>query len=142
MVRRAARSRNNKIFKTVVVIILGLIALVVILFLTNQVLPVIFAPKEVTIAKNIIAPVGTKATIAGISKKLEEKNFSIESINEASDSANIEVEIVDGPKVLFSKNQDVKWQVDSVILILQHLTVNSKKPTLIDLTSTRPIVKF
>lgn len=142
MVRRATRSKANKIYKAVVIILVGLISLIVILFITTRVLPVIFAPKEEVIAKNIIAPVGTKTTVPSLTKKLEEKNFSIESIKYASDSANIEVELNDGPKVLFSKNQDVKWQVDSVILILQHLTVNSKKPTLIDLTSTRPIVKF
>lgn len=142
MVKRGAKTRVKKIFRIIVIVILIIVSILLAIFAVVKLLPYLSFSGESQMAKNIIAPVGTKNSLTQIRKKLDDKNISYESIKEASDSANIEVELIDGPKILFSKNQDIKWQVESVVLIMQHLTVNDKKPSIIDLTTSRPIVKF
>ena len=142
MVKRGAKTRVKKIFRFVLIGIITVVSIILVIFTAEKLLPFLVFSGNTKIAKNIIAPVGTKNSLAQIRKKLDDKNISYESIKEASDSANIIVELADGPKVLFSINQDIKWQIESVVLIMQHLTVNDKKPSIIDLTTSRPIVKF
>lgn len=91
---------------------------------------------------NLIKPIGSATTIPILQKELSDKGIVMDSLREASESGVFEGVVRDGPKVLFSQNLDSKWQILSLVLILQKTTVDNKKPALIDLTTNRPIVKF
>ncbi len=91
---------------------------------------------------SIIKPVGAVATKNDLLKALNDKNLIMESLVESSSSGIFIGRIKDGPKVYFSRIRDAKWQVLSLGLILNKLSVDNKKPLLIDLRFEQPIVKF
>ena len=89
----------------------------------------------------IVKPLGSFANTENIKTLLDDKNIILESID-ATGSSVIIAKIKGGPQVYFSKTHDASWQVNSLQLILSKLTMDNKKPNLIDLRFDRPIVKF
>lgn len=90
----------------------------------------------------LIIPNGETTNINQLSQKLKEKNLILDSLSTSSESGVIVGQLRNGPKVYFSQYGDVSWQVTSLVLIISRTTVDNKKPVLIDLRSSKPIVKF
>lgn len=90
----------------------------------------------------MIKPVGTSTTVTGLTKQLAEKNIILSSIASSSMSGVIIGKVKEGPTVYFSEIEEAAWQVEALFLIMSRTTVDNKKPTLIDLRTGRPIVKF
>ncbi|HVZ12033.1 MAG TPA: hypothetical protein VG965_03305 [Patescibacteria group bacterium] len=138
------REKKRKIRWTVNLAILIIAALVAILFL-YKIQSFVFSFLKFGIDNsngNIVKPVTQGSTLDDIKGLLSDKNIILDSINVSSDSATYIGVIHDGPTVYFSQDQDPKWQVDSLYLILSRMGVDNKKPQYIDLRSIRPIVKF
>lgn len=93
-------------------------------------------------SKQIVRPVGTMTRIDELKLALAAKNIIFEELHESSGAALIIGKIKSGPKVYFSQNKDVGWQITSLQLILSKLTIDNIEPSYIDLRNDRPIVKF
>ncbi len=76
-----------------------------------------------------------------LQKKLGENNIMLDSFS-ATTSSGMIAKVKDGPTVFFSQDLPADWQVSSLQLILTRLTIDNKKPKVIDLRQARPIVKF
>ena len=139
MVKRAVKRRAKKV-STIVLVSLGtLLAIFSLLFVYNNFIPKI-TPKSSKAPDKIIKPIGAMITTSQLSKKLNDATINYDSV-EATEGALL-VRINEGPKVYFSTTEDLNWQMSSLVLILQRLTINNKKPLIVDLRSSKPIVKF
>lgn len=141
MLKRRAKRNTKKIFITILTIVASVVILIALFFAFKMLIPVfrgVNAGGEVKILK----PNGTSTSVDDLNKQLQEKGVVFESLNEASVSGVIIGKISDGPTVHFSKEQDASWQVISLKLIIQRLRMDNKKPTLVDLSGAKPIVKF
>lgn len=139
--KRSVKRRLKNTLLQIFSILLIFISLVFLFFIFQSAIP-LFKAVNNTQSKNIIKPLGISTSKLDIEKKLKEKNIIVESLDESTRSALIIAKIADGPKVYFSKNLDPSWQVNSLLLIISKLTIDNKKPTLVDLRYDRPIVKF
>ena len=90
----------------------------------------------------IIKPVPARTTIAELSKKLNSENIILTSLSVSSTSGVFVGVVRDGPTVYFSDSKDSSWQVNFLSRVLSRTTVDNKKPKVVDLTTSRPIVKF
>lgn len=137
------RKVRRNIQRIVISVLTAAIVLSVVILFTlsiKNLLPVFkfgSTPKD-----SIIKPVSDLAEAGDLSDVLSENNFIMESLSESTSSGVFIGKIKDGPRVYFSKNRDPKWQVKSLVLILNKLTIDNKKPTLVDLRYEQPIVKF
>lgn len=77
-----------------------------------------------------------------VERALQEKHIDFESVYFSSSSAHIIGDLKDGTQVFFSREKDIEWQVSSLQSIIQKLTIDNKKPRLIDLRFAKPIVKL
>jgi len=140
MVRRKVKREIKRVFFRILIVSIVITALVLLVLSIKNLLPLLKFGSE---QKNsIIKPVSKVATANDLSKILSDKNLIMESLIEGSSSGIIIGKIKDGPKVYFSKNKEAGWQVLSLELILNKLTIDNKKPVLIDLRFEQPIVKF
>lgn len=137
------RQDKRKIKKTIFVVFFGLLMVVVavVVFSFSKSFVGIFNKFAVESSEPIVKPLGSFTSPENIETLLNDKNIILESID-ATGSAIIIAKIKGGPRVYFSKTRDGLWQVNSLQLILSKLTIDNKKPNLIDLRSYRPIVKF
>ena len=90
----------------------------------------------------IIKPVPAQTTIAELSKKLNSANIILTSLSVSSTSGVFVGVVRDGPTVYFSDSKDSSWQVSFLARVLSRTSVDNKKPKVVDLTTSRPIVKF
>lgn len=90
----------------------------------------------------IIKPIADSSSLSDLEQKLSEKNIIMDALATASESGVFVGVIRSGPTVYFSQNLSASWQVDSLALIIRSATVGNKKPIVVDLRTTRPIVKF
>jgi hypothetical protein len=137
--RKVKRNVKRIIIGILIILLLALLIFSIVLSIKN-VLPLLRGGNHKESA--IIKPVLNTTTTDGLSKALSDKDLIMESLTETSSSEVIIGQIKDGPKVYFSKNKDAEWQALSLKLILNKLTVDNKRPTLIDLLGKQPIVKF
>ena len=93
-------------------------------------------------SNKIIKPVPVQPTIAELSKKLNSENIILTSLSVSSTSGVFVGVVRDGPTVYFSDSQDYSWQVSFLSRVLSRTTADNKKPKVVDLTTSRPIVKF
>lgn len=137
------RQDKRKIKKTILAVFFGLlmVAVAVLVFSFSKSFVDIFNKFTVESSEPIVKPLGSFTSPENIKTLLNDKNIILESID-ATGSAIIVAKIKGGPRVYFSKTRDALWQVNSLQLILSKLTIDNKKPDLIDLRSDRPIVKF
>ncbi len=141
MVKRNTKRKSRKIVLIISLSILAVILTAGVAFFLNKVSPLLVSKNFVSPTK-IINPLVVSDVKGALRKKLSDKNILFDSFVVASDSASIVGKIKDGPVVYFSTNSNVDWLVTSLELILTRLTVGGKKPSVIDLTGQRPIVKF
>lgn len=140
MVRRKVKREIKRVFFRILIVSIVITAFVLLVLSIKNLLPILRLDSE---QKNsIIGAVSKVATANDLSKILSDKNFITESLVEGSSSGVIIGKIKDGPRVYFAKEKEAKWQVLSLELILNKLTIDNKKPTLIDLRFEQPIVKF
>ena len=140
MLKRKAKRDVRRVFVGILVSSMVVAAVILLGLSIKNVIPLLKVGSEQK--SSIIKPVSELATKNDLSEVLSDKNFIMESLVEGSSSGIIIGKIKDGPKVYFSKNKEAKWQVVSLELILNKLTIDNKKPTLIDLRFEQPIVKF
>lgn len=78
--------------------------------------------------------------------KLQEKLFSagyiVESLTVSSDSASIVTRLKGAPKVIFSREKNIEWQISSLQSIIRHLTIENKNPSEVDFRYNKTIVHF
>src|SRR3989344_1553791 len=141
ILKRLSKRRLKNTLLQIFSILLIFLFLILLFFMFKSAIP-LFKAVNNTQRRDIIKPLGISASKQDLEKKLKEKNIIIESLDESSRSALIIAKIADGPKVYFSKNLDPSWQVNSLHLIISKLTIDNKKPILVDLRYARPIVKF
>ena len=141
MVKRTVKRRVKRTFLLIASAILALIAIVFIFLGLKTILPAINKSNQATTDK-IIRPVGRTTELSDLKRMIDKQNIIFDTLKETSISGLIIGEMREGPKVYFSKNQDAYWQVSSLQLILARLTIDNKKPKLIDLRQARPIVKL
>jgi len=140
MVGRKVKRETKRVFFRILIVSIVITASVLLVLSIKNLLPLLKFGNE---QKNpIVRPVSKVATANDLSKMLSDKNFIMESLIEGSSSGAIIGKIKDGPRVYFSKNKEAGWQVLSLGLILNKLTIDNKKPVLIDLRFEQPIVKF
>lgn len=96
----------------------------------------------VTSRDTIIKPVPMKTTITELSKKLNSENIVLVSLSVSSTSGVFVGVVRDGPMVYFSDSKDSSWQVNFLARVLSRITIDNKKPKVVNLTTSRPIVKF
>lgn len=140
MVRRAVK-RNIRISLFLIftgIVLLGILFLLA--FSLKSILP--FVKIGSFREESIIKPVLGLANLEQLSAGLSQKNILMESLAESSSSGLFIGKVKDGPRVYFTQTREAKWQVDSLELILRRLTIDNKKPTLIDFRFDQPIVKF
>lgn len=141
----ANRIIKKKIKKGIVLTFLALATLAVVYFAFNVFKPMIlaFTTRSIVGNEKILRPIGQTTEVSELAQKLEDKNIIFEELRESSNAADLIIgKVRDGPKVYFSKNIETTWQVNSLRLILLKLTIDNKKPSLIDLRFDHPIVKF
>lgn len=135
--KRNIRETFSKLFFIfVLILIIGLLFLIV-----KSVVPIIGALNK-SKQTDIIMPLGNQFVLSDFKKMMDEKNITVESIKEGTASSVIIAKVKDGPLVYFSKDHDLSWQVMSLKLINTRMLVDNKKPVLIDLRYSKPIVKF
>lgn len=92
---------------------------------------------------NITNPnVAVPITDEEIHNLLVKTDIEIEEQKDASASSRFLIKIKNGPYVIFSDTKDLEDQLTLLKSILRRLTIENKKPTLIDLRYNKPIVKF
>ena len=141
MIKRATKRRNRKILGLVLTVVGSILFLSAAYFSINRFVPV-FTQRGMGNSDKILQPVGTSTTVDDLKKQLSDKNILFDSMIDSSMSGTIVGKIIDGPTVYFSHDRQAASQVVSLELIIQRLKIDNKMPTLIDLTATRPIVKF
>lgn len=139
MLRRETKRKARRVLSIVLIAIIAVGVAIALFFANKTISPFISFGQN---SKELIRPLGETTTLDDLKKRLADKNIIFESIKAATESGEFVGKVKEGPTVLFSQNQDAKWQVASLALILQRTTVNNKKPVLVDLTTNRPIVKF
>lgn len=136
----------KKKIKTIIVLaFLGLATLTIVYFAFNALKPIILAltTRSMRGSEQILKPIGQTTELSELAQKLKDKNIIFEELRESSNAAALIIgKVRDGPKVYFSKNIEADWQINSLQLILLKLTIDNKKPSLIDLRLDHPIVKF
>lgn len=93
----------------------------------------------------IAIPVVAGNQIVDIEDELRKQGFRFDEVKRSSSSARIYTTITDKNDkitIVFSSERDIEWQVSSLQSILSRLTIEKKRPTLIDLRFNKPIVKF
>lgn len=140
MVRRKVKRKTIRVFFRILIVSIVIAAFVLLVLSIKTLSPFLRFGSEKE--ESIIRVISKVATANDLSKILSDKNFIMESLVEGSSSGVIIGKIKDGPGVYFSKNKEAKWQVLSLELILNKLTIDNKKPVLIDLRFEQPIVKF
>ncbi|OGH16763.1 MAG: hypothetical protein A3C30_00270 [Candidatus Levybacteria bacterium RIFCSPHIGHO2_02_FULL_40_18] len=140
MVKRKVRRNIKKTIFALLIAALAISAGILLSLSVKNLFPLLKFSSEQKDA--IIKPVSEFATREDLSKILSDKNIITEYLVESSASSLFIGQVKDGPKVYFAKTRDAKWQVVSLELILNKLTIENKKPVLIDLRFEQPIVKF
>ena len=140
MLKRKAKRHVKRTFLAIVLILIALIALILLGLSFKNLIELTKIRSEQK--DSIIKPIGEPSIKESLTDALSERNFIMASIVEGSGSAVFIGQIKDGPKVYFSKSHDAKSQVRALELILSKLTIDNKKPTLVDLRFEQPIVKF
>lgn len=92
----------------------------------------------------LVVPKITSSTQNDFENALEDYNISVENIMLASDSATLIVALTTGTYVYFDFTKMATKQVKSLSAILQRLSIEgrARKPSVIDLRYTNPIIKF
>lgn len=140
MIKRRAKRTTRKILIVISLFLLGgafIVVMVAILVQFNSLFKNSQAARE-----EIVKPIGAATATSDVKGALHAKGFITDSVVESSASAAIVATLRDGPIVYFSKSKEADFQVESLQLITQRLKIDNKKPILIDLRTTRPIVKF
>lgn len=92
--------------------------------------------------KNLIIPTIHVSSIPDFEKALASKNIMFETISTASSSSGFVAKLKDGPRVYFSQEKDVDFQVNTLQLIIQRLTIDKRTVISVDLRYDKPIVKW
>lgn len=144
--KRAAKRRTKKGFALFLLSIL----LLLLVFLGIKLFPLVknLLPQNQNKNQKIIKPIVYNINIDDLRSKLEDKQIAIDSLEVSSLSGILTLKIHDGPTVLFSDTADVDQQISSLQLIIRRLTIDkgtlgsTRKPSLIDLRFSNPVVQF
>ena len=90
----------------------------------------------------LIVPTVQTSSITDFEKALTRKNIMFETISMASGSSDFVAKLKDGPRVFFSQEKDVDFQVNTLQLIIQRLTIDKRTVISVDLRYDKPIVKW
>lgn len=140
-----ARTIKKRIKKGIILGFLALVTFAVVYFVFNALMSGILAltTRSIGGSEQILKPIGQTTQVSDLAQKLKDKNIIFDELRESSNAASLIIgKVRDGPRVYFSKNIEADWQVNSLQLILLKLTIDNKKPSLIDLRFDHPIVKF
>ena len=141
MLKRHTKRKIKGFFSLVIYFLLFTLAILGLFFFYRFISPII-KTGNFGRSDKIIKPIGAATTIAQLKQKLTSENIILDSLLVSSSSGVFIGRVREGPTVYFSDSQDAEWQVKFLGLILSRTTVDNRKPTLVDLTSVRPIVKF
>ena len=136
--KRRTKKNINLILKTIVVLALVFTSL----FIAFKFILPFFPKIEIKSNQSIVVPLGQNFDFQKLREKLSEKGINFDSIDVSSNSGVVIGKVTGGPKVYFASDKDVDWQVSSLQLIISRLTIDNKKPNLIDLRFDKPIVKY
>ncbi len=135
------KNKSSKSIKILAVVILGVFAAVVILFLMASLYNSIIL-KSLN-SKKIISPgVQNIITIDEARRILIEKDIRIKTLEYSSGSAALSLTIENGPVVYFSSGVLFEEQADILYRLLSSLKMEGRSARIIDLRYNRPIVKF
>ena len=90
----------------------------------------------------LIVPIVQTYSIDDFEKALTRKNIMFETVSTASGSSGFVAKLKDGPRVYFSQEKDVDFQVNTLQLIIQRLTIDKRTVVSVDLRYDKPIVKW
>lgn len=133
-------AREKFLFQIILLCIIVIFLCVGVLFGVQKILNLsVFQGND----KPIIVPVlNDVVTSEDVARAFDKTHLNVEKIANASNSAIFEVKIEDGPTVILSGLRNVTDDVVLVDSILRRLTIENKKPIIIDLRYNKPIVKF
>ncbi|RJQ26859.1 hypothetical protein C4577_02505 [Candidatus Parcubacteria bacterium] len=136
------KRRTKRTFKKFFYLLIIVISVVVIAFLFYNFKSI---PLELSLNTNsstIIRPYKKINNIDDFEKKMKDENIFYEYIRVETAQAGYSAKIKEGPLVYFSRNRDADFQIYSLQTILTRLTIENKRPQVIDLRLSKPIVKF
>ena len=134
------RSLKRKLQQISFVILLVICLGVFIYFLSSLIAPV---QKLMRVSSStLIVPTVQTYSIDDFEKALAHKNIMFETISTASGSSGFIAKLKDGPRVYFSQEKDVDFQVNTLQLIIQRLTIDKRAVISVDLRYDKPIVKW
>lgn len=90
----------------------------------------------------LVVPLVQTNSIADFEKVLTAKNIEFDNISTATESGDFVAKLKDGPRVFFSQEKNVDFQVNTLQLIIQRLTINKRTVISVDLRFDKPIVKW
>lgn len=142
MKRSVKRRIKALLYAVFFFIFLGFLVFVLVKYIYPLIAKSSFLNIKIAQDKSIIYPVVGRPQLDDLRKRIEEKGIELSSLEMSSKSALIIGKIKNGPKIYFSEDKDVEWQASSLQLIVSRLTIDNKKPNLIDLRFDKPIVKY
>jgi hypothetical protein len=77
-------------------------------------------------------------TLSSLKKGLTDKNFQYTSIT--AKDGNYIIKMADGAEVTFDGKKDIMWQISSLQYIVQHLTMEGKLFSRLDLRFEKPVI--
>jgi hypothetical protein len=80
--------------------------------------------------------------VSDVDKKMKDMNFEYTSIKENKSNKVITVTLNNGVQGYFSSEKDIDWQVNSLKKILSKLTIENKKPKIINFVNAKTIVNL
>ena len=134
------RSLKRKLQQISFVILLVICLGVFIYFLSTLITPV---QKLLRVSGDtLIVPTVQMYSMNDFEKALSSKNIMFETVSMASGSSGFVAKLKDGPRVYFSQEKNVDFQVNTLQLIIQRLTIDKRTVISVDLRYDKPIVKW
>lgn len=90
----------------------------------------------------LVVPTVQINSLQDFEKALKAKNIEFDKLSAASTSGEFVAKLKDGPRVFFSQEKNVDFQVNTLQLIIQRLTIDKRTVISIDLRFDKPIVKW
>jgi hypothetical protein len=134
------RSFKRK-FQQISFIVLSVVCICLLIYFISS----LFAPVQKLLRAGdttLIVPIVQTYSIDDFEKALASKNIVFETISMASGSSDFVAKLKDGPRVYFSQEKDVDFQVNTLQLIIQRLTIDRRAVISVDLRYDKPIVKW
>ncbi len=134
---KRSNTKTSKLYK-ILFLFAGLVFLLAGLLYTGGKILHFLTPEQTVFA----SPYLRQNQFSDIDEKLKDKGFTVKSKTLSLNKSVLTVELDNGPKVLFSSEYDIEWQITSLHSIIYKLTIDNKQPERIDFRFGKPVVKF